>query len=39
MGNFTNVTSISLQDFIRESNKGKSIYFAENLTEAVTALA
>lgn len=39
VGSFANIESNSLQDFIRESNKGKSVYFAENLTEAVTALA
>lgn len=39
VGNFTNVTSKSLQDFIRESNKGKSVYFAENVAEAVAALS
>lgn len=38
VGNFASVESNSLQDFIRESNKGKSVYFAENLAEAVTAL-
>ena len=29
---------VQLQDFIRESNKGKSVYFAENIAEAVTTL-
>jgi hypothetical protein len=39
VGDFSAIESKSLQDFIRESNKGKSVYFAENLTEAVAALS
>jgi hypothetical protein len=39
VGDFSAIESKSLADFIRESNKGKSVYFAENLTEAVAALA
>jgi hypothetical protein len=39
VGDFAAIESKSLQDFIRESNKGKSVYFAENIAEAVAALS
>ena len=39
VGDFTKFTSKSMQDFIRESNKGKSIFFLENLDTALNKLA
>ena len=39
IGDFKNVDSKSLQDFIYESNKGKTVYFAESLDEALKALS
>ncbi|QBQ40604.1 DUF4180 domain-containing protein [Sphingobacterium psychroaquaticum] len=38
VGDFKQVSSKSLQDFIRESNKGRLIYFAETLEEALAQL-
>ena len=38
-GNFSKLKSKSLQDFIRESNKGNSIFFLENLDTALNKLA
>ncbi|UIR57408.1 DUF4180 domain-containing protein [Sphingobacterium sp. SRCM116780] len=39
IGNFSPYTSNSLQDFIRESNKGKHIHFKETLEEALDSFA
>jgi hypothetical protein len=39
VGSFENIESQSLQDFIYESNKGKTVYFAESLDEALKALS
>ena len=39
VGSFENIVSQSLQDFIYESNKGKRVYFAESLDEALKALS
>lgn len=36
IGDFSNVQSKSLQDFIRESNKGKWVNFVESMEEAIT---
>lgn len=33
IGNFTNINSKSLQDFIRESNKGNRVFFIESKKE------
>lgn len=38
VGDFSKFTSKSLQDFIRESNKGESIFFLENLNAALNKL-
>jgi hypothetical protein len=38
VGDFSKFTSRSLQDFIRESNKGKSIFFLENTDAAFNKL-
>jgi hypothetical protein len=38
-GDFSKYTSKNLQDFIRESNKGNSIYFAVDTEMALTKLA
>lgn len=38
VGSFSTVSSNSLADFIRESNKGKSIFFADDLAAAIQAL-
>jgi len=38
VGNFTQYTSKSLQDFIRESNRSATIVFAETLEDAVKRL-
>lgn len=38
IGDFSKFTSKSLQDFIRESNRGKSICFVSSFEEAVTNL-
>ena len=38
-GDFSGYTSKPLQDFIRESNKGNSIFFATTAEEAVARLA
>jgi len=39
IGDFTKYTSKSLQDFIRESNKGNRIFFVENLASAMNKLS
>ena len=39
IGDFSKFTSKSLQDFIRESNKGKGIFFLENIDTALNKLA
>ena len=39
LGDFSNVESKSLQDFIRESNKGKLVNFLESRDEGVRRLA
>jgi hypothetical protein len=38
VGDFSKYKSKSLQDFIRESNRGGSIYFMNNLNEALSKL-
>ena len=38
IGDFSEYKSKSLQDFIRESNKGNSIFFVENIDEAFVRL-
>jgi hypothetical protein len=38
IGDFTKYVSNNFQDFIRESNKGKSIFFLENMDDAVRKL-
>jgi hypothetical protein len=38
IGDFTKYTSKSLQDFIRESNKGNRIFFVKSLDEALNRL-
>ena len=38
IGDFSKYKSKSLQDFIRESNKGGSIYFMNNLNETLSKL-
>ena len=37
-GNFSKLKSKSLQDFIRESNKGNSIFFVADIDEALVRL-
>ena len=39
VGDFSKFSSKSLQDYIRESNKGKSIFFLENLATALNKLS
>jgi hypothetical protein len=39
VGNFNNVTSKSLADFIRESNRGRHVFFAENIEQAIRVLS
>ena len=39
VGDFSKFTSKSLKDFIRESNKGKSVFFVENLDIALNKLS
>ncbi len=38
VGDFSKFTSKSLQDFIRESNKGKSVFFIANIDSALNKL-
>lgn len=38
VGDFSKYESKSLRDFIRESNKGNSIFFVENINDAVNML-
>jgi hypothetical protein len=38
IGNFSKYKSKSLQDFIRECNKGNRIFFSENLDDAIAKL-
>jgi hypothetical protein len=38
IGDFTNIKSKSLQDFIRESNRGNMIFFVENIDTALLKL-
>ncbi len=38
IGNFSKYKSKSLQDFIRECNKGNRIFFSENLNDAIEKL-
>jgi hypothetical protein len=38
VGDFTKYKSKSLQDFIRESNRGNRIFFTENIEEALKRL-
>lgn len=38
IGCFTKISSKSLQDFIRECNRGKMIFFLENLEDALNKL-
>lgn len=38
IGDFSNYTSKSLHDFIRECNRGNDIFFVENLDKAVEKL-
>lgn len=38
VGDFSKVTSQSLKDFIYESNKGRHVYFAASVSEALDAL-
>ena len=39
IGDFSKFTSKSLRDFIYESNRGKHVYFAASVEEALDALA
>lgn len=39
VGSFENTDSSSLRDFIYESNKGRTVYFAESLDEALKVLS
>ncbi|MFD1768177.1 DUF4180 domain-containing protein [Sphingobacterium suaedae] len=39
VGDWRNISSDSLSDFIRECNSGKQVHFAQNLDEALTKLA
>ncbi len=39
LGDFSNVESKSLQDFIRESNKGKLVNFLSSKDEAISRLS
>ena len=39
VGDFTKYKSKSLQDFIRESNKGNSVWFVDNLDIALNVLS
>ena len=39
IGDFTNVQSRSLQDFIRESNDGRTVCFVGSLEEALLRLS
>jgi hypothetical protein len=39
LGDFSNIESKSLQDFIRESNKGKLVNFLSSIDEAVRRLS
>ena len=38
VGDFSNIGSKSLRDFIRESNRGKSVNFLSSADEALSAL-
>lgn len=38
IGDFTKYTSKSLQDFIRESNKGNRVFFVKTIDEALNRL-
>lgn len=38
-GDFSKYTSKPLKDFIRESNRGKDVFFTDNLEQAVEKLA
>jgi hypothetical protein len=38
IGDFTRYSSKSLQDFIRESNKGNCVWFADNIETAIKKL-
>jgi len=38
IGNFSKFRSKNLQDFIRESNKGRSIFFVNSLDDALTRM-
>lgn len=38
VGNFANVESNSLNSFIAESNRGRHVFFVENISEAVEKL-
>jgi hypothetical protein len=39
IGDFTKYNSKNLQDFIRECNKGNSIFFVDNLNTALSVLS
>jgi hypothetical protein len=39
IGDFSKYQSKSLQDFIRESNKGNSLFFVDNIDNALSKLA
>lgn len=39
IGNFSKYTSKSVQDFIRESNRGKSVFFTSDMESALKQLA
>ncbi|MDR0918098.1 MAG: DUF4180 domain-containing protein, partial [Oscillospiraceae bacterium] len=39
IGDFSAYTSKPLQDFIRESNKGNTVFFVNNETEAIGKLS
>jgi hypothetical protein len=38
IGDFSKYNSISLHDFIRESNKGRSVFFVNTLDEAINKM-
>ncbi len=38
-GDYSKYTSKPLKDFIRESNRGKDVFFTDNLEQAVEKLA
>jgi hypothetical protein len=39
IGDFSKYTSKSMQDFIRESNKGNTVYFLETIDSAISKLS